>query len=614
MSWPASIFVALLTAVVACVFAGVVALLCVDWYRISSFEGKSGYYVVGIALVGLVAGFVIGLAASRIVAGTLQPSFLKSLGASLLVVLVVAGVIGGTARLMADVPPKIAGEELLLAVEIRWPASQTKSPATDTVAPRLRLRALAGNVARIDKEGPLWMEDAHLVDGRWVVPGAVEVFTSRGGRMLEIDPAPGKPNAFLLPLPAYPGKRQLEWSEWMPRARPGAPPLPDGMTLRFKVLPRSQPVRTQTFGPFEIATVAESFYPDALMGVHGLATSATFRVTYRGAPVVIEGRSAADSTTRVKYDRADAVALLPGAPDALLVRATSSEEAGPFYLIVAEGDHVRSEYVAPGALRLEAPLVTNDVAKFRQARDHSPPTGTVDAMTYAQPGDFLFEGALLSTQPPAVLHFGVTTDQRLNPNVRPLGISPDRHHVVRVGYDEDHRTDALVVTDPRSGESTYLPIDAVHTRVSQVSALDPEWLQHYYAWTPSASGGLRLEPRASVTPLPWRGALNATSRDGYREYEVGPAGKAMFDAMAAFLTTEMGATRTAEDLTASGFQMHVNGQVVHLFDNDSEHHVSIYMDFDTDTRLVATIAERFDAALATGKYDALFTTDSTATR
>ena len=88
----------------------------------------------------------------------------------------------------------------------------------------------------------------------------------------------------------------------------------------------------------------------------------------------------------------------------------------------------------------------------------------------------------------------------------------------------------------------------------------------------------------------------------------------MFDAMAKFLANEMGATRTEDDVASSSFQAHIDGQLVHLYENEHEHHVSIFMDRGKDSRLVATIAERFDAALATGKYDALFTTDTTAAK
>lgn len=41
--------------------AGTVAGLAVDWYNVSSFEGGAGFFVVGMALVGLIAGFLIGL-------------------------------------------------------------------------------------------------------------------------------------------------------------------------------------------------------------------------------------------------------------------------------------------------------------------------------------------------------------------------------------------------------------------------------------------------------------------------------------------------------------------------------------------------------------------------
>jgi hypothetical protein len=46
MSWLLSILTGLLAAAVGCLGAGVVAWLCVGWYRISSFEGASGYFVV----------------------------------------------------------------------------------------------------------------------------------------------------------------------------------------------------------------------------------------------------------------------------------------------------------------------------------------------------------------------------------------------------------------------------------------------------------------------------------------------------------------------------------------------------------------------------------------
>ncbi len=48
-------------------------LVCVGWYRISSFEGKSGFFVAGVTLAGLVGGLTIGLIAARIVAAGEHP-------------------------------------------------------------------------------------------------------------------------------------------------------------------------------------------------------------------------------------------------------------------------------------------------------------------------------------------------------------------------------------------------------------------------------------------------------------------------------------------------------------------------------------------------------------
>ncbi|HET7217021.1 MAG TPA: hypothetical protein VFJ02_03200, partial [Vicinamibacterales bacterium] len=105
MGWLASVVVGIITALVAMVASGLVAGLAVDWYRISSFEGGAGYFVVFMALFGLLAGFVFGLITSRVVAARPRPGFLKALAASCGVIAGILGVIAGTARLLADIPP-----------------------------------------------------------------------------------------------------------------------------------------------------------------------------------------------------------------------------------------------------------------------------------------------------------------------------------------------------------------------------------------------------------------------------------------------------------------------------------------------------------------------------
>src|SRR3954463_9485404 len=129
MSWIVTLVVAVLTAVLGLFGAGSLAALAVDWYRISSFEGGSGYFVILMALLGGAAAFLIGLVGSRVIAARPRPGFFKALLVSAGVVCAIAAVVAGTARLFADIPPRMDGETLSLLVEIRWPAAPSPAPA-----------------------------------------------------------------------------------------------------------------------------------------------------------------------------------------------------------------------------------------------------------------------------------------------------------------------------------------------------------------------------------------------------------------------------------------------------------------------------------------------------
>ncbi len=76
----------------------------------------------------------------------------------------------------------------MLEVEVRWPEDQVERPVAGAREGSLDLHSIPfySNTVRASDYGPLWMEDAHRVDGRWVVPGAVSVFTSRGKRVLVV--------------------------------------------------------------------------------------------------------------------------------------------------------------------------------------------------------------------------------------------------------------------------------------------------------------------------------------------------------------------------------------------------------------------------------------------
>ena len=87
MNWPNSLLVSFLTGLLGLFLGGIIGLACVKWFRISSFEGASGYAVVGVALCGSFLAFIVGLVAARWgadhEAGTFTGTLLRAWGTSI---------------------------------------------------------------------------------------------------------------------------------------------------------------------------------------------------------------------------------------------------------------------------------------------------------------------------------------------------------------------------------------------------------------------------------------------------------------------------------------------------------------------------------------------------
>lgn len=111
MGWVSSLVVALFSGLTGLLLGGVIANRAADWYQVSSFEGKAGYFVVLMALFGLIGGAVVGVVAARIVAAGSDPSFLRALAFGVGSVVLACGAIAAVARFLADVPQQIADEE-----------------------------------------------------------------------------------------------------------------------------------------------------------------------------------------------------------------------------------------------------------------------------------------------------------------------------------------------------------------------------------------------------------------------------------------------------------------------------------------------------------------------
>jgi hypothetical protein len=236
MSWLLTFSVGIFAAAAGCVGAVVLAGFCASWYRISSFEGASGYYVVGIAVVGLLGGFAIGIVAARIVAARPEPGFLKAFAASL-------GTLGGLlavsavlAWLGADFAPRLEGKNLVVEVEVKLPPSMA-APSKELPFYSRSVTITADSGARHQSSGELDVEKARSAGGRWIVPGSAYLGTSDPGKSLGVKV--GEVSQFFrFPLAGKPTRRDMEWGPWLTEATTSSlQPIPptDAMAVRYRV-------------------------------------------------------------------------------------------------------------------------------------------------------------------------------------------------------------------------------------------------------------------------------------------------------------------------------------------------------------------------------------------
>ncbi len=235
MSWPLSIFIGLLSAAVGCLGAGVVAGLCVGWYRISSFEGASGYFVAFMALLGMLGGLIVGIVCSRIAARWPRPSFFKSVGRAVGSTAGLVFVVAAICRLGADLPPQIDGHDLELAIQVRAPEGFVVPEMTGVYSPSAEVIVFK---SRGQPTGDLLLKEAKQVDGRWIVPVIVPLQTSSSSKFMRVYFNEHYNELFPLPLRSHPNRQDLEWSRWMEAGWPVDKPKPAPETsfmMRYRV-------------------------------------------------------------------------------------------------------------------------------------------------------------------------------------------------------------------------------------------------------------------------------------------------------------------------------------------------------------------------------------------
>lgn len=345
MNWLTSFFVALLSAVAGLLLAGFIANGCTSWYRISSREGASGYYVLFMAIGGGIAGLIIGFIVARIVAAQFGPSFGRELAGALGVILATAGAIALLARVFADVAPEIDGRDLDLEVEFWFPDTlPADRPPTADGKWLFRLAALSGDVQRTWRDGRLLTDAARFEAGRWIVPATVRVFTGRGRRVIDLQRDGQAAGGFLLALPGRPGRQFLEWSDWLPRQQAGGQAWPaDKLSYRFRVqkTPPPPPPQSEAERAAEKAAEEEARFTaipaDApvqawfpYLAYEQPHTQRALQIIASRAGLVAElDRLVVSDDARLAHDALRCIALLPAPPKELIpaVQAAGREIA-----------------------------------------------------------------------------------------------------------------------------------------------------------------------------------------------------------------------------------------------------------------------------------------------
>lgn len=475
-------------------------------------------------------------------------------------------------------------------MEIRWPPNQELPSPNEQSEWFLRLGSASGRTTRAQVTGPLWREDARREDGRWIVPGAVEVFTSRGDRILDVQPEGIVPQGFLVPLPRHPGTAHLEWSDWLPHDST------DEFRYRFRVVPRHRPIRTETYRGFGIGLIAGNFTTARDEAGRDTGTaSAEFAITYNGRAVPLDGPAS----------RAVAIATLEGPVPALLALVDAPRGDEACVLVTADGEAATAERIADCGMLKARPL-TSDPSTFSRARDSNPPAGHVDRESFATAGLYLLGGAVLDTRTLSVVPLSRPPAGDAIDRIPPLGVSPDERSFVTLAWGESStETIALAVNRIPSGDSDHLPIDASRMRYADIDQIDPAWVLHYFAWERGADGSDRLVERPNVTPLPHRGVLMFNDPD-YREYRWAPAREGLREALIAFLVTEFKGERLPHAASAFAHEVRIGSATVNVSYEPERHHVGLWVNRGMDTRLVLDIGRRFDEALRSGRYDHLF--------
>lgn len=627
VSWLATIGIGITTAIVGLLVAGWFANKAVSWYNVPSREGASGYFVIFQALFGGIAGLVIGIIVSRVVNGMADASAARAFMFAQLAVILTVSVVATIARLLAHVPPTIGGDKLMMAVEFSWPAASAPTfppfhaPADTTPSensvnaagdavgrpiPHVVLFSTVGGGPYYGKQGPLWTDKLRHEGDRVIVPALVEIYTSRGQRLLQMHLTNDSTEAseiVVVPLRAFPRKSDLQWSNWLPTSTtPGAP------MYRYRAARRSEVARTDTVGPFTIESRVTSFQLQAYDYRDPAMTSkATFTVLHNGKPitnevipgVALHGDPSPNGTQ--PFEEINAVASIEGNTNALVLQIDELYGPGSYCLLHLKGSVPVCEYMGAGMFRTLAhelkpttPTTAFTARSIPVLQGQFVPSAFTASSLYLFP-ECALDGRTLRIQP-------VERDTYQNDlsSTPPVGLAPDASKLARIVGDQSNPV--LRIVSVTTGQHTEMKLLGAPAPSGQWSDVNQSWFDNYFRWERAANGEYEVTRSPNALAMVRRGRLK--QEPGYREYNISPVDSAMRDVVVAALVSEMSGVRQPTAKDDFSHQVKVGDVIVYVSFHDNS--VGVWMDRGTNTLPVATFARKFDTLLATRRYDSHF--------
>lgn len=172
---------------------------------------------------------------------------------------------------------------------------------------------------------------------------------------------------------------------------------------------------------------------------------------------------------------------------------------------------------------------------------------------------------------------------------------------------------APVVSDFATGRSYAVPFDRTALRFETIWDATPEWLARNFEWTHDAAGADLLRVRPNLKPPPWQGRFG---NEGC-EMNLYPTRPEMFDAFTGWLKKEytpVPVSERDEKLPSMiGSEWTVRGLTLNITYFREKSTTALYFASPkTGSRepycaLVQEIGARFNAELASGRFQQLFT-------